>query len=192
MTSLKGIFSCLRQVEYDDAEFIVQLRNNANLNKYIHSSSLTIESQREWLKKNMLNGEDKYFIIISNASNKRVGTISLYNFDLDKDECEWGRWIVDDSAITSIESVYLLFNYAFERRRLKRLYCRTVAENLSTLSFHDRIGLDRTCRLEKVFNLNGVSMDAIQHSLAENKWPSVKRELEATLKTFSERVEVYK
>lgn len=46
---MNGLTVLLRPVEFRDAPFIVKLRNDGELNKFLHSSAQTIEEQKDWL-----------------------------------------------------------------------------------------------------------------------------------------------
>ena len=55
----------LRFVNEDDAEFIIKLRTDPKLGKFIHSTSSDIEEQKKWIrayKKREQAGTDYYFI----------------------------------------------------------------------------------------------------------------------------------
>lgn len=55
----------VRLVNEDDAEFIVRLRTDEKLGKYIHSTSPDIEQQKNWIreyKKREAEGLDYYFV----------------------------------------------------------------------------------------------------------------------------------
>ena len=43
-----------RLVNTDDSEFIVSLRTDPELSKYIHSTSTSVESQVQWIKQDRL------------------------------------------------------------------------------------------------------------------------------------------
>ena len=54
-----------RLVQVDDAEFILGLRTNEKLSRYIHATSNDIEQQKSWMrsyKERESKGEDYYFI----------------------------------------------------------------------------------------------------------------------------------
>lgn len=83
----------LRLVEEEDAEFILKLRCNNLLNKFISSTSGDITDQINWIKnykKRELAGLEFYFIAVD-LEGKRYGTIRLYNFD--EKSFEIGSWL---------------------------------------------------------------------------------------------------
>ena len=72
-----GLFC--RLVDESDAEFIVRLRNDDKLSRYIHSSCPDVESQKEWIreyKKREQEGSEYYLIFLK--EDKRVGLNRIY------------------------------------------------------------------------------------------------------------------
>lgn len=73
----------VRLVNEDDAEFIVKLRTDEKLGKYIHSTSPDIEQQKEWIreyKKREADGLDYYFIFYKDGEPFAVNR--LYHMDV--------------------------------------------------------------------------------------------------------------
>ena len=55
----------VRLVEEKDAGFILSLRTNPKLSRYIHNTDDSLDKQRQWIrdyKKRELEGKDYYFI----------------------------------------------------------------------------------------------------------------------------------
>lgn len=70
----------VRFVEENDAAFIVKLRTDETLSKYIHSTDSDIEKQREWIKnykEREFLGQEYYFIFYIN--DKPIGLERIYN-----------------------------------------------------------------------------------------------------------------
>ena len=132
-----GKYTVLRSVMKDDAEFILSLRLDDKLNRYINKVENSIEKQREWIEKQQQRENDYYFII-QNTDQNPVGTISLYN--IEGNRAEFGRWVSKGSVINNIESVLLLHKFGFEDLMLSEIYTNTVADNKSVLNFHKRFG----------------------------------------------------
>ena len=136
---LKGKAVNLRPINLSDAEFIVKLRTNKKLNRYIHNETINKNIQITWIKKYLERDNDYYFIIERVKDENSVGLISIYNI---KNNCaEWGRWLLSDGNNFAIESVQLIYKIAFELLELDYVYCRTVAANRSVVSFHNSCGL---------------------------------------------------
>lgn len=87
-----------RLVEGSDAEFIVKLRNNSKLVRFIHSTSNSVLEQIEWTKlykKREEKGQEYYYIFENNKGTK-LGISRLYN--IQKDNFTHGSWVFTPTA----------------------------------------------------------------------------------------------
>ncbi|SJN57296.1 hypothetical protein VR7878_02228 [Vibrio ruber DSM 16370] len=160
--SIDGVSYRLRPVRLDDANYIVKLRlEDLERSKYINPISNDIKKQEEWISQ-YLNKEDDYYFVIENIfTNKSEGLISIYNINNEK--AEWGRWVISKSSISAIESVDLIYQVAFNYLGLKRLYCRTIVDNIAVVAFHDNIPQKRGSIIENHVSINGIQYDVIEH-----------------------------
>ena len=129
----------LREIEASDAEFVLQLRLDASLNKYISSVEDDVEKQREWIKKSKLKKDEIYFIVQNKLTNP-VGTIRIY--DMQEETFCWGSWVIIPGArrSASFESAFLLYDYAFNELDFKQTNFDIRKENKVVLNFHLRFG----------------------------------------------------
>ena len=63
MTVLKGMFVGLRSVTENDAEFILKIRTDEKLAKFLNKTSPDIEMQKTWIRGQIARDGDYYFII---------------------------------------------------------------------------------------------------------------------------------
>lgn len=138
--NLLGETTILRQVNLEDASFISQLRSDPKVYEFLSSSlPVSIEQQKEWIKK-YNDFKDGYYLIIENSFlNKSVGTISVYNLNIVRREVEFGRFICVNS-INAIEAEYLLLQFCFNVMYLESVYCRTVDSNIKVWKQHLSFG----------------------------------------------------
>lgn len=83
----------VRLVNEDDAEFIIKLRTDPALGKFIHDTSPNIELQKEWIrnyKKREAQGLEFYFIF--DKDGIPFGVNRLYHME-DPDKFTSGSWI---------------------------------------------------------------------------------------------------
>ena len=81
-----------RLVREEDAEFIVRLRTDAKLGRYIHSTSENVDNQRQWIRdyiEREKTGKEYYFIFSKN--NKNVGLARIYN--IEEGKFTSGSWL---------------------------------------------------------------------------------------------------
>ena len=132
-----GKYLNLRIAIESDAEFILDLRLNPELNKFIGKTDPSVEKQREWLTKTYKNENDFMYIIEDKNSNK-CGTIALYDIDYVKKRAEWGRLILQKDTLFSIpiEASIQLLNFAFKKMKLVELYGGASNVNKSVVDYH--------------------------------------------------------
>ncbi len=92
----------LRLVEEKDAEFVIQLRTDEKRSKYISTTDVSVEVQRDWINayKVRENQGKEYYFIGCNNDNKPFGTIRLYN--ISENSFTYGSWLSmkgDDSRL---------------------------------------------------------------------------------------------
>lgn len=165
---IEGRRFALRPVTPDDAEFIVALRTDPELGQFVHDTSTRLADQIAWINAYERRAGDYYFIIEDGRLGQAVGTVGLYN--VDGDAGEWGRWLIHRNSLAAVESVALIYRLGFERLGLERLYCRTVAENLRVVSFHDSMGATRVGTIENFARLSDGPHDGVEHQVTRELW----------------------
>lgn len=136
-----------RFVNEEDAEFIISLRTDPKLGKYIHSTSSDIEEQKKWIreyKKRELAGTDYYFIFFKDGVP--VGLNRLYW--IKEDSYTSGSWIFSPDAPMecSIASALIVRIIAFEMLGMKveNALDGCHKDNVKVLRFNRLIGLEIT------------------------------------------------
>lgn len=88
-----------RLVELEDAEFILSLRSNEKLSRYISETSDHLEDQIQWLEEYKLRenqGIDFYLICMSVDNKKRYGVNRIYN--VTANDFEVGSWLYSEDS----------------------------------------------------------------------------------------------
>jgi RimJ/RimL family protein N-acetyltransferase len=169
----------LRPIRMEDAEFILELRCNPSLNRFVGDTSPDLESQKNWLKEYFQRADDYYFCMELGQSGKPVGTIGIYHAEVQDGikTAEWGRWLISTGVLAAPASIYLIYQIAFERLALDQISCRTVLENSKVLSFHDRSGAERCGIKKNDVILRGQPRDQVVHRVTRSLWGSVESNL---------------
>lgn len=87
----------VRLVREEDAAFIVKLRTNKRLSRFIHETDDDIEKQKEWIRKykqRETEGKDYYFIYFSGV--RPVGVNRIYN--ITEESSTGGSWVCSEDA----------------------------------------------------------------------------------------------
>lgn len=118
-----------RAFEPDDAVLIHEWKNSDELNELTVglNKKTCYEEDFEWVKSKMNHHPYyAYWAICDRESDKMIGWASLTNIHYINSSAETGAIIIGDSnyqdGFAWIETVLFLFEYAFERLGLNRLY----------------------------------------------------------------------
>lgn len=169
---LDGLSYRLREVCIEDAELIINIRNESGKgNAFINPVSDDVVLQRKWLEGYALEQSDHYFVIENLFSKEPEGLISLYN--VRENTAEWGRWVLKKGSLSASESVQLVMKYAFETLCLEKVFSRTIIENSHVVSFHENYGARRKVILPNYTELRGKTYDAIEHEVSKSLFYSV-------------------
>jgi RimJ/RimL family protein N-acetyltransferase len=167
-----GVAFRLRPVRREDAAFIVDLRNDPALGRFLHKGAATVDGQERWLAAYFDRPGDYYFVVERIADAAPEGLVGIYDHAADTAQAEWGRWILRRDSAAAVECAMLVYECAFEAIGLARVYCRTLAENRKVVSFHDSCGLARSPQ-EVSLEVDGVPRAAVEHRLAREGYPDV-------------------
>lgn len=178
----------LRPVTVKDASFIVALRTDPVLNRFVHEISPRVEDQVAWLERYFGRADDYYFIVENIQSLEPQGTIGLYNVDFKQNCAEWGRWILKRGSMAALESAWLIYEAAFSKLSFAELCSRTLADNHPVVSFHDNFGALRSAVLGAYFTVRGERKAAIEHRVTASEWPSLRDRHYSTITRLASRI----
>jgi len=132
----------LRYATIEDAAFILSLRKDKNLNKFLSPVDSGITKQIEWLAeyKEREKKRIEYYFIVESIDGDALGTVRLYDFK-DDSFC-WGSWIIIQNAprFTALESALLVYEFAFYQLDFKKSHFDVRKENTKVVEFHKRFG----------------------------------------------------
>lgn len=134
---LEGKFVNLRSVMKEDAEFILKIRNNPEISKFLPPLNVTIEQQQRWIN-NQRSDNDSYYFIIEDKRKKQIGTMSVYNIQENHAEvgrsCSWGN------SIQNSEAALILDDFIFQKLGIDYLDIWVYKDNKPTLALNKGLG----------------------------------------------------
>ena len=136
---IRGIKTRLRTALPGDAEYTFLLRQNTELNKYVHKISGTIADQKKWIEIQM-EKEDSFFFLATDEYGKPLGTAAVYDIDTVAKFGVTGRTVLEGSQIQNLEIIYLLYDFAFGELGLEHIRTAAFEENLSAIGVTERFG----------------------------------------------------
>ncbi len=127
-----------RPVEVSDAQFILELRTDENLGKYITKTDNGIDRQRLWITeyKKREKAEQEYYYVTEDQLGNSLGLYRLYNFE---GNCfEGGSWLYKKAVPPGAPVLgdFAIRDIAFEE--LKFEYCNLLVrrKNKPVLQYH--------------------------------------------------------
>lgn len=105
----------VRLVREEDAEFILRLRTDEKLARYLHATDDNVEKQVEWIKQYKIReaaGEDYYFIYDKDGQN--IGVNRIYDINYDQEQVTAGSWICKAEGMISIYTIIILRDIMFD------------------------------------------------------------------------------
>lgn len=131
----------LRLVAVEDAEFILSLRLEPAINRFMSPVRNDVGAQARWieeyLERNLLGLE--YYFIIESKQGEKLGTVRMY--DIESDRFTWGSWMVRPGSPkgTGTEGAMLMYRFAFYQLNLS-LGSFYVSKGNPSLECHKRMG----------------------------------------------------
>jgi len=184
---IEGFAFRLRPVSDADAQLVLNLRNNPEINVYLHATSENVEDQLKWFGEYYQRQGDYYFVIERIGSNVAEGVVSIYDVNLMEACGEWGRWIIRPGSLAAVESAWLVYRCAFEVLKLKYVFCRTVADNKKVVAFHDSCDIPKRL-LPRYFEIGGRILDAVEHQVDMRIWNEICNKLERLAQLTARRL----
>jgi len=134
----EGVSINFREANASDAEFILGLRLDKDLNRYIYKVDDDIEKQKNYIK-NCHEDPTQVYFIIENKDKKPLGTIRIHDFT--EETFTLGSLVVrkDTSRHVPIESIFLSLAYGFKKGFNKVLFCVKKA-NKGVASVYKKLG----------------------------------------------------
>lgn len=143
----------VRFVNESEPDFILKLRTNEKLSRFIHSTDNDIDKQKEWIRSYKIreaNAEDYYFIFYKDEIP--VGLNRIYG--IHDNVFTTGSWVFDENVpfecaiAASIITRELAFEYM--ELELEDGYDGVHVNNKKVIKFNKMIGLKEIARIKDV------------------------------------------
>ena len=143
----------VRLVDTSDAAFILGLRQDERLSRYLSKTDASLAQQVDWIeryKERERKGEEYYFVYTDETGN-RFGVNRLYNFDADSFEA--GSWLFLQGLQTHIPILGDLAARDFGFEDLGYSSCRfeVMKGNRSVIRYHEGFHPDRVGEDERAY-----------------------------------------
>ena len=134
----------VRLVEETDADFILKLRTDSQLSKFLNTTDNNIEKQKEWIreyKKRELQGLDYYFIYYHEG--EPIGLNRIYNIEKERGTC--GSWICQKGLSLELPVLILTIvrEILFDTLNLKYDFFDVRKQNKKVIKTHLLFGAEQ-------------------------------------------------
>ena len=132
---LEGKYVNLREVELNDAAFILSLRCNEKKSRFLHKTENNLEKQIEYLKRYKTLDNEWYFII-ENKRHTPLGTTRIY--DVQGNRYTPGSWLMKDGSLPeeTLEGSLLAGKMAYEVLGFEKGFFDVRKGNKRVIRFH--------------------------------------------------------
>jgi diamine N-acetyltransferase len=171
---LCGEHVILRPLSVEDAELTLawRLSDRASL---LNGGATSVAEQAEWIAS---RPSTELNFVIQLRSGQPVGMLSLVAIDEVNRRAEPARFLIGEPEAVrglpvAVESMKLLYELAFDRMKLKRVYGTVVADNPLMLKWQKFLGMKEEGRLRGHYLIGGRYRDAICVGMMEDEYRTV-------------------
>lgn len=173
-TYLNGQFINLRPLDSDDAQLTLSWRLLRRA-RYLNAGAQSIEAQEKWISS---RPNSEYNFIVELKDKTSVGMISLIDINIVNRRAEPARFLIgNEKAVEGIpaaaEAEKLLFEFAFNKLKLLRIYGTVAANNTKMITWNKFIGIKEEGRLRNHLFLDGKFIDAVFLGLLEPEYREI-------------------
>ncbi len=177
----EGFGHRLRPVERRDAARILELRTDPELGRFLNPTTGGVDDQERWIEAQRARAGDYYFVV-ETLSGRWEGVIGVYG--IEDASADWGRWLLRRGSLAAPAAMLLLLRFGFDQLGLQRIYCRTFADAVAVVSFHDSCAY--TNRSEYIDAGGRIN---VEYSLVLPDWPAFHDSLAPTAERVARRGE---
>jgi diamine N-acetyltransferase len=168
---LEGRFVRLRPLVPADAERTLAWRLDPRAH-LLNRGAETPAQQRSWIER---RPDSELNYVIERSDGVSLGMLSLVDIDFVNGRAEPARFLIGDEEAAkgipaAVEAMKLLYEMAFDRLGLSRLYGTVVEDNTLMLTWQRYLGMREEGRLRRHLRIGGRLQDVVCLGLLENEY----------------------
>ena len=136
--AITGRYVLIRSITEEDAAFSMEIRQDKEKTKFLHSVEANLEKQICWIRKQRIAAGD-YFFIAETLTGKKVGTVGIY--DIENKRGHLGRLLMIGNPFQTFEAVLLSMQFAYDKLGLEELYGDVHVDNTPSLNISEAVGI---------------------------------------------------
>jgi diamine N-acetyltransferase len=186
--NIVGKYIILRKISSDDALDIYSWRSSISGQYMRQPEGFSVESQIDWIDSR--SSDEINYIIIDKFTNKKVGTIGIYDMNIPDKIANVGRLLLSDEYLVvsnpyGLEALLLTYNYVFNELNFRKITGDILAVNKSMYKFQVFLGMKQEGYLESHVLIQDKFHDLYIMSIFKDQFNKVyKSRLNFLLKSF--------
>lgn len=134
---IKGRYVTLRSADASDVEYTLQIRQNKELNRFMHPVDNDPGKQLNWIL-GQRDREGDYFFVAQTLDGERVGTVSIY--DIQGSSGHLGRLIMTGNPFCTFEATIMAMRFAYDELGLEELHGDVHVDNKASKNLSEAVG----------------------------------------------------
>ena len=167
----------LKPLVQEDAALVWKWRNQSHIRDVmIDDEELSEKTCARWVKSVIADDASDYHVFYH--QDRPIGVAGLYHIHAKDRRCEWAFYLGEDDTPMGAGSAmwFLLLDYAFGEKELRRVSARVMASNDKVLRMHERFGFVREGVLRAHTMKEGTPQDMVSFGLLRDEWLNVRQE----------------
>mgnify|MGYP006280380861 CR=1 FL=1 len=133
----------LRPMTISDQESVLRWRGDPDIGRVMYSQlkDATIETQISWFQRIATSPINEYWIIENRGTP--IGVANLANISIENSRTDWAFYIGEKQfrgTGVGARVEYAVIYYVFTRRKLNKLCCQVLSNNLEVAKMHQKFG----------------------------------------------------
>lgn len=150
----------LRALEPSDYEVSVKWRNDPEIQSMVggHSYFVASEKEKEWVHNTIFNNDKIVLAVCLIENDKYIGNVILQGIDYINGAAETAMLIgtkEDWGKGYATEALFMILKFAFEERRLNRLFAIIKEDNIASIRMHEKCGYQKEGVMRESIFKNG-------------------------------------
>ena len=164
----------LRPMEIADTDDVLRWRSDPEILAQLFADQPpTRAGHLRWLEGIRARGDRQEFVIVEQATGRRIGTIGLSQIDHANRRAEYGILIGEADARGKgfgREASRLILQHAFNELGLHRVYLHVFADNAAAIRLYEHVGLRREGVLRRHAFKRGAFRDVVVMAVLSDEW----------------------
>lgn len=176
--TIQGEYIVLRKTTVEDATDIYTWRTGTGGQFMRQPLNYSVQSQEEWIKSR--GNKEINYIILDKQSGKKVGTIGIYDLNVEDQVCNVGRLMIAEeyygtSTPFGLEALLLAYDYVFNTLHFRKITGDILANNKAMHKLQVFLGMVQEGYLKNHVIINGQLHDLYIMSIFKEQFNSVYR-----------------